>query len=441
MKTVKSKWMIGGTSKQKTRERNGNITKTKTKTARTPVLGILGATLGFMLLAGSLPTSASSYFNGFETDVFDWNAIPGLEATRVPSGTHGITSATGSFHAENSAAGSFSRWGGYNYGAGDAVPTVFHEYSTSVDIYLNVEGGWANNTRFDFDSAINNSAGTFNRDFIFNAGFYNDTDGSPGSGTSRFVISASNNSQPGSAFAKNPGRGPIAISTTGWYTFKHHFYDLAGVLAVDLSILDSSGTLVNSWPLSDATDLITGIGGNRYGWFDFNEFSTLAFDNALRTDASLRAQKIEVRDDLVDLRDSITDGGDRNKLLDAITHLNKSIDANNWLDELHPKPNATGEKVFNEEKSPVTKLRELRNSNHSSIPAAQLQDYIDRLLEVDRALAVTAIDEAIAANGNAGKIATAIDELNKGDDEAVNDHPDKAIEHYKNAWKNAVAAF
>jgi hypothetical protein len=98
------------------------------------------------------------------------------------------------------------------------------------------------------------------------------------------VISASNNSQPGSAFAKNPGRGPIAISTTGWYTFQHHFYNLAGVLAVDLSILDSSGTLVNSWTLSDATDLITVIGGNRYGWFDYNQFSTLAFDNTIRAD-------------------------------------------------------------------------------------------------------------------------------------------------------------
>jgi hypothetical protein len=98
------------------------------------------------------------------------------------------------------------------------------------------------------------------------------------------VISASNNSQPGSAIAKNPGRGPIAISTTGWYTFQHHFYNLAGVLAVDLRIFNSSAVLINSWTLSDATDLIAGIGGNRYGWFDYNQFSTLAFDNAVRAD-------------------------------------------------------------------------------------------------------------------------------------------------------------
>ncbi len=47
-----------------------------------------------------------------------------------------------------------------------------------------------------------------------------------------------------------------------------------------MSIFDSSNALVNGWTLSDPADLIAGIGGNRYGWFDYNQFSTLAFDNA-----------------------------------------------------------------------------------------------------------------------------------------------------------------
>lgn len=234
---------------------------------------MLGVAYAF---TAAMPAWASDlYSNGFETNTTDWSAA----AARVASGTNGITSASGSFHAQASASTPFTRWGGYNFGAGDAIPTAFLEYTTSVDIFLDVSGGWANNTRFDFSSAINNSAGTFQRDFIFNAGFYNDATG-PGANTDRFVISASNNSQPGSAFAKNPARDPIAISATGWYTFQHHFYSNAGTLAVDMSIFDSSSTLINTWTLSDPTDSIAGTGGNRYGWFDYNQFSTLAFDNA-----------------------------------------------------------------------------------------------------------------------------------------------------------------
>jgi hypothetical protein len=118
------------------------------------------------------------------------------------------------------------------------------------------------------------------RDFIFNAGFFNDSDGSPGSGTNRFIISASNNSQPGSAYAKNPARGPIAIAQTGWYTFEHYFYDDGGVLAVDMSIYTAGGTLVNSWTLSNPADLLAGVGGNRYGWVDYNKIRSLAIDNS-----------------------------------------------------------------------------------------------------------------------------------------------------------------
>jgi hypothetical protein len=246
----------------------------------------------FALLGASALTASATtiYSNGFETDITDWDAFGGgFNATRVSSGTNGITSASGAFHAESSTTGSASRWGGYNYGAGNAVPTAFQDYTTSLDIFLDISGGLANDTRFDFSSAINNNLGTHLRDFIFNAGFYNSADVTgPGAGTDRFVISASNNSQPGSAFAKNPAMGPIAISTTGWYTFEHHFYDNAGVLAVDMSIFDSSSTLVNSWTLSNPADLIGVTGGNRYGWFSYNQLSTLAFDNAsLTTNSSV----------------------------------------------------------------------------------------------------------------------------------------------------------
>lgn len=235
------------------------------------------AALSAVAVSAGIAAAGELYFNGFETDTASWSG-----AARVSSGTDGIASSAGGWHGKSNAGSTFTTWGGYNYGAGNAVPTAFQAYTTSIDIFLDVGAGMANDTRFDFSSAVNNSGGTHRRDFIFNAGFYNDATG-PGAGTDRFVISASNNSQPGSAFAKNPANGPIAISTTGWYTFTHTFYDNAGVLAVDMTIRDASNALVNNWTLSNPTDLIGGIGGNRYGWFAYNQLGTLAFDNARLT--------------------------------------------------------------------------------------------------------------------------------------------------------------
>lgn len=242
------------------------------------LLGLVAATIG-MLIAGSA-YAAPLYSNGFESNIAGWDAFGGtFNATRVPSGTNGIISAAGSFHAQSSggttgASGSATNFGGYNFGAG-SVPTSFQEYTTSLDIYLDVAGGWANDTRFDYSSAISTSAGGFLRDFVFNAGFYNDATG-PGANTNRFVISAGNNAGRANSFPKNTNA--ISISTSGWYTFSEHFYENSGVLNVDLRILTASDLLVNQWTLG--SDPIGGVGGNRYGWIVSNEFNVLAIDNS-----------------------------------------------------------------------------------------------------------------------------------------------------------------
>jgi hypothetical protein len=242
--------------------------------------GVLTVTL---LGASSASASITLYSNGFETDTAGWNVFGGTnDATRVPSGTNGISSASGSYHAtaagpnngvtdDGSAA---TNWGGYRsmFGGG---------YSTSLDIYLKF--GTTNDTRFDWDSAINNSSGGFLRDFVFNGGYYSDSD-STGSG-SRFVISASNNATRGSAYPKNPGRDPFTITSEGWYTFEHTFYDNGGFLAADLNIYDAGHVLLNTWTLT-TTDAIATVGGNRYGWVVFNENSSLAIDNAKLVDNS-----------------------------------------------------------------------------------------------------------------------------------------------------------
>ena len=235
--------------------------------------------------------AAQLYFNGFETDVLGWNPT---RVDRVASGTNGIPSASGSFHAQwdNSGSGSASTgWGatvipadGYNFGAGNAVGVPFRQYTTSVDVYLDLGNpAVLTDTRFDYTSAINNSSGTHRRDFAFNGGFYDASDAtSPGAGTDRFIFSGSNSTGRANSFPYNPARDPVAISQSGWYTFTHDFRDNGlGVLEVELSLLDSSSNLINSWVLSDLTDVIdVTVGGNRYGWFANNEFPVFAFDNA-----------------------------------------------------------------------------------------------------------------------------------------------------------------
>jgi hypothetical protein len=221
---------------------------------------------------------AIGYFQGFDTDTTDWSA----QATRVSSGTGGVTSHVGAFHAEITM-GAFTRFNGYT----STFPPG--GFSTINYVYLNVAGGNPNDTRFDYTSAINNPAGSHRRDFAFNVGFYNDSD-STGSGP-RFVMTASNSTGRSSSFPKNPGRAPFAVTATGWYGFEHRFYDAGGgQLACQLTIRNASGTALNSWVLSDATDIIgTTVGGNRYGWFPSIEFAALRIDNTAQFSTAVPA--------------------------------------------------------------------------------------------------------------------------------------------------------
>jgi hypothetical protein len=229
-----------------------------------------------LLLLAAHPASAT-FFQGFETDTSGW-----FGANQVMTGTHGVVSKTGAFHAEDGG-GAFTRWGGYS----KTFPPG--GYTTSLDIYLDISPPYmtgsltpyANDTRFDWTSAISTPNCAHRRDFVFNAGFYTDTDAT-GAGP-RFVISASNNAGRSGAFPKNPGRMPYAISVEGWYTFEHRFRDNGfGVLAVDLTIKNAAGVALMTWTLSDSSDVIgSTVGGNRYGWFALDEFPTgLAFDNS-----------------------------------------------------------------------------------------------------------------------------------------------------------------
>ncbi|GJM23165.1 MAG: hypothetical protein DHS20C15_30800 [Planctomycetota bacterium] len=230
------------------------------------------------------------YANGFETDDFGWNVFsgPAYASTRVASGTNGISSASGSFHSETTATAA-GNWGGYSGVCGCASTAcaasndVFPAggYRTSIDIWLDVDGGFANNSFIEFSSAMNNTAGSHNRDFIFNGVFLDSSDFTgPNPGENRFVWAASHNS------VGDPVNGvdPIAITSSGWYTFENVFYDSgAGILGADYVISDSAGNELVRWTRINPSDVINStVGGNRYGWFVTNDLGLIAFDNACR---------------------------------------------------------------------------------------------------------------------------------------------------------------
>lgn len=232
-----------------------------------------------MLLPGTAHADPITVFsNGFETNTAGWFDFPTV-ISRVPSGTNGIPSASGGHHmvvpgGSPTTGGAFTRWGEYR--------SVFpeHGYTATAKIYLDVNGPWANDTKFDWSVAVTKGDGAHLRDYIFNVGFYNAADVTgPGAGANRFVVSASNNSGGGN-LPKTPSQSPVALTVSGWYVFEHQFVNDGGAMRANLRLLAPGGALVSSWTLYNPADLIgTVAGGNRYGWLHNNAFSSLAFDD------------------------------------------------------------------------------------------------------------------------------------------------------------------
>ena len=103
---------------------------------------------------------------------------------------------------------------------------------------------------------------------IFHVGSYRDDPG-------RFYVNASNNA-PGDPRTGVDPFVPLAITESGWYTFKHEFKNDGGVLAVEMNVIASRWQSVATWTLRTETDAIGGelgeVGGNRYAWLVNNDF-------------------------------------------------------------------------------------------------------------------------------------------------------------------------
>jgi len=230
---------------------------------------------------------------GFETSTEGWYDYGDGTVNQEPSGftdayASGISSASGDYHARldttetggcappfsqiTTCVGPYTAWGGYSA----TFPTG--GYTTKLSIYLDIS--WAASypdRRFDWDVASSDSDGNSLQDYVFNAGT------SPNS-EAAFVVSAGTNAGRANSYPSNPGQSPVTITSSGWYTFVHHFYNDSGYLAVDMSILDSSGNTVGSWTIQSTKNgnpvPIADAGGHRYGWFPNQEIDGLPIDDA-----------------------------------------------------------------------------------------------------------------------------------------------------------------
>lgn len=204
------------------------------------------------------------YEQGFENDTDGWfDSDSGWYGgvSRVSTGTEGIDSASGEFHAVftgDDDGAPFTRYNGYEdeWSGG---------WTTSMKIYLDVHdenGGWAAGEGFDLSSAANGSDGNHQQDFIFHV--------TQDTSTGDLLIGASNNT----GFAPREDLETLAnhavVDEDGWYTFEHRFYDDGGLLAVDLVVLDDNNNIIFSETRTapeNTTGDLGAIGGNRYGWF------------------------------------------------------------------------------------------------------------------------------------------------------------------------------
>lgn len=227
--------------------------------------GLLAMMYMLVLTLATRPVSAASqtvWDQGFESDTSGWldnDDIAGYgDIERVASGTDAIASAAGLWHARVNEALPFSRFDGYR----DTWPGQF---TAELDVYLDT--AWVDGEGFDYSVAASGSDGNHQRDYIFHVGVVQDEQGLVGK---HLLVNGSNNTDftvNAYKLANENSGNYYEVTTSGWYTLQHVFREEAGALAVDLKLLDDSGTVVWTATRTNAGDTIPAeVGGNRYAW-------------------------------------------------------------------------------------------------------------------------------------------------------------------------------
>ncbi len=178
-----------------------------------------------------------------------------------------------------------------------------------------------------------------------------------------------------------------------------------------------------------------------YEWIEVNELSLDTANNIIcGTVYSLSAfaiLEIEARYLKEDAINALTYYAGESKQIE------KSLDPKLW--ETDSALTKKGKKVFDEEKKAVKDLQKLiKDKKVPDSVKVVCENVIDKLLTADKSLAETALNDAKAYEGTDKKVDKEIEksekELEKATKELEKGKPDKAIDHYKNAWEHAQKA-
>ena len=128
------------------------------------------------------------------------------------------------------------------------------------------------------------------------------------------------------------------------------------------------------------------------------------------------------------------DGENLDKVIAA---LKSSLSSQFWINKTHLNT-LNGAQVFDKEKEAVELLENIIEDEQSSLSKSQLLDLIMQIVNVDRNLAIVAVQDARNAGASEAVIDAANAEIASGDAEAGTGNYANAIAHYKEAWKKAV---
>jgi hypothetical protein len=118
---------------------------------------------------------------------------------------------------------------------------------------------------------------------------------------------------------------------------------------------------------------------------------------------------------------------------DVTDYLAMSLNESYWSDADH----VMNKKVLDHHGKSVKALKQLKQSGKGMISAATLQNWIDRLIVIDRKIATNQIDQATAWSGKPAKIAKANNWVTTGDNHVTMGDTVQAVTDYQNAWKFA----